>query len=164
MEFLVEQDRKKNNFLALLGHELRNPLAAIRNSIDVLDMHSKLPEHLEDLQEIMKRQTSLIVRLADDLLDASRITYGKLELKNEPLELTSLLRRVVKDIETAHQNYGVKIECHIPKQDVWIKGDSSRLSQIISNLLHNAIKFSKYNDEIRVDLRPMNRRIVFKDL
>lgn len=148
----AEQNRAKSDFLAMLGHELRNPLAAIRNSVDVLEMQEKLPDQLEDLRAIMERQTGILIRLADDLLDSSRLNYSKLELQMRPLNLRELLERVAEDQRTVHRGLGINLELAHCQEAVWIEGDEPRLCQVISNLLHNAYKFSQRGQTIRVAL------------
>ncbi|MDX1963679.1 MAG: CHASE3 domain-containing protein [Pirellulales bacterium] len=151
-QYLQQQDQAKNNFLAMLGHELRNPLATIRNSIDVLELQEELPPELMELKHIMERQTDVIIRLADDLLDASRISHNKLQVTKAPLDLKALLERAVSDTNKADREYGVNLVCDMPAEDVWVEADSARLLQVFGNLLHNAIKFSRRGQEVTIAL------------
>ena len=100
-EFLQTGDRNKDEFLAMLGHELRNPLAAIRNAIEVLGLLGTLPESVDEMRAIIERQTNVMGRLVDDLLDTSRIAHGKIELRKTRLELIELVDRIVADMRTA---------------------------------------------------------------
>jgi signal transduction histidine kinase/CheY-like chemotaxis protein len=152
-KFLLDQDRLKSNFLAILGHELRNPLAAIRNSIDVMQIQEgELPPHVQEIRAIIQRQTEVMVRLADDLMDTSRMTYSKLQIKLQPLNFRELVERLVSDACKTHRDDRIKLELQIPEQPVWIDGDEARLTQTINNLLHNAFKFSRAGQTIRAVL------------
>jgi signal transduction histidine kinase/ActR/RegA family two-component response regulator len=151
-EFLQAGDRNKNEFLALLGHELRNPLAAIRNAVDVLTLIGALPEPVEDMRTIIHRQTNVMGRLVDDLLDTSRIAHGKIELRKARLNLRDLIERTVADMRSAVLGAGVTIDIDAPQDAVWVRGDETRLAQIVNNLLHNAMKFSRRGGRICVQV------------
>lgn len=152
-KFLMDQDRMKSNFLAILGHELRNPLAAIRNSVDVLQMQEdELPPHILEIREIIQRQTEVMVRLADDLMDTSRMTYSKLQIKLQALNFRELLERLVSDARKTHRDDRIELELHCPNHAVWVDGDEARLSQVVNNLLENAFKFSRSGQTIRCEL------------
>jgi signal transduction histidine kinase/ActR/RegA family two-component response regulator len=152
-KYLLEQDRVKSNFLAILGHELRNPLAAIRNSVDVLEIQDgSLPPHVEEIRAIIQRQTEVMVRLADDLMDTSRMTYSKLQLKLQPLNFSELLQRLISDARKTHRDDRIELEFHATNEPVWVDGDEARLTQVINNLLHNAYKFSRSGQTIRVEM------------
>ncbi len=152
-KYLIDQDQMKSNFLAMLGHELRNPLAAIRNSVDVLQLQdSDLPPHVEEIRSIIHRQTEVMVRLADDLMDTSRMTYSKLQIKLQPLNFCALLERLISDARKTHRDERIELELHCPAKSVWVDGDEARLTQVVSNLLQNAYKFSRAGQTIRCDV------------
>ena len=144
----------KSNFLAILGHELRNPLAAIRNSVDVLHLHNdNLPPQVEEIRAIIQRQTEVMVRLADDLMDTSRMTYSKLQIKLQPLNFRELLERLVSDARKTHRENNVSIDmAGSTEKAVWVDGDQARLSQIVNNLLQNAVKFSRTGQTVHCEL------------
>lgn len=136
--------RRKDEFLAMLAHELRNPLAPISNALHIM-AHSGLDEtRLSWCREIIGRQVEHMVRLVDDLLDVSRISQGKIELKKEPLELSAIVQRAIETSQPLIEAHRHKISVHLPPEPVVVEGDLVRLSQVVSNLLNNA---AKYTDE-----------------
>lgn len=152
-KYLMDQDRMKSNFLAILGHELRNPLAAIRNSVDVLEMqNAELPPHVEEIRAIIHRQTEVMVRLADDLMDMSRMTYSKLQIKLQPLNFRELLERLCSDARNTHRDDRIELVLNCSDESVWVDGDEARLSQVVNNLLQNAYKFSRSGQTIRCEV------------
>jgi signal transduction histidine kinase/ActR/RegA family two-component response regulator len=152
-EALEEADRKKNDFLALVGHELRNPLAAITNAADVLHLLGNLDETGEEMRTIINRQIVFMSRLVNDLLDTARVAHGKLELRKSRLDLAELLRRTVTDARSAMQSGGIRFELELPAEPVWVSGDATRLAQVVSNLVDNAAKFSPRNGHVWIKLR-----------
>ncbi|AVR95631.1 ATP-binding response regulator [Pseudoduganella armeniaca] len=140
---LRDMDRRKDEFLAILAHELRNPLGPIRNAVELLrslDPHASPAQ--ENARRVILRQTDHMVRLVDDLLDVSRISQGKIALRRAPVELCALLRSTV---ETAEPNMAGRqhvLTTQLPEHDIWVDGDSVRLAQIVGNLLNNAAKFT----------------------
>ncbi|HEV7279876.1 MAG TPA: PAS domain S-box protein [Pirellulaceae bacterium] len=134
-----EGSRRKDEFLAMLAHELRNPLAPIRSGLDLLAMGGEESE----IVEAMQQQVSHLVRLVDDLLDVSRIVRGRVELKRRAVELALIVRRAIETMLPQVDAQGQKLSTELPERAVWISADPVRLTQVISNLLHNA---SKYND------------------
>jgi len=128
---LREADRRKNEFLAMLSHELRNPLAPIRNSLYILDCVAPGSEQARQAQEVMSRQVGQLTRLVDDLLDITRITSGKIQLQRERLELGEVF------VES-----GVELAADPGPGHMWVHGDRTRLAQVIGNLLQNAAKFT----------------------
>lgn len=160
-KYLIDQDRLKSNFLAILGHELRNPLAAIRNSVDVLQLQTaELPPLVEEIRAIIHRQTEVMVRLADDLMDTSRMTYSKLQIKLQPLNFSELLERLVSDSRKTHRDERIELDLITPKQSIWVDGDEARLSQVINNLLQNAFKFSRGGQTIRCEVTLVDAKTV----
>ncbi|HEY4310035.1 MAG TPA: CHASE3 domain-containing protein [Pirellulales bacterium] len=151
-ESLQTADRNKNKFLAILGHELRNPLAAIRNAIEVLDLLGNSSEPVDEMHGIIRRQTGVMGRLVDDLLDVSRIAHGKIELQSSQLDLGQLAERTIADTCSAVHGSEVTITLDAPPQPLWVRGDATRLGQAIGNLLHNAVKFSPSGGHVAVSI------------
>jgi signal transduction histidine kinase/ActR/RegA family two-component response regulator len=151
---LEEANRHKDEFLALLGHELRNPLAPIRSGIELLKTIGSQEPEARDTREMMERQVTHMVRLVDDLLDVSRIIRGKVRLQPEPCELVSMLRQIASDHQSLLADNGVRLTVDLPAEDCWLMGDRTRLSQVVSNLLHNASKFTNRGGEVRLIARP----------
>ena len=148
---LRELNNRKDEFLAILGHELRNPLAAIVNGVQVLQA-APLDEKLSHVCEIVERQSRQMARLVDDLLDVSRITTGKVRLHSERLNLTELLANIVEDHRGTIETERRVLETHFVREPLWINADPTRIVQIVGNLLHNALKFTEPQDRIRVVL------------
>jgi signal transduction histidine kinase/ActR/RegA family two-component response regulator len=150
---LKAADRKKNEFLALLGHELRNPLAAVRNAIDVMELLGPSLDTVDEMRAIIDRQSRAMARLVDDLHDASRVAHGKLELQKTRLDLRELLDRTVADARCATQASGVQIDLLLPGDEpVIVMGDSTRLSQVAANLIYNGVKFTRRGGRVIVQL------------
>ncbi|MFO0848356.1 MAG: PAS domain S-box protein [Gemmataceae bacterium] len=137
-----EADRRKDEFLAMLAHELRNPLAPLRNSLQVLALRGDDPDVVGRVRGMMDRQVTHLVRLVDDLLDVSRITAGKVRLRVERLDLGQILRQAAADHRPAFEAKGVGLEVRTPGLPVWVSGDPTRLAQVFDNLLVNALKFT----------------------
>lgn len=149
---LRQADRNKDDFIAILAHELRNPLAPIRAAIDLFQMRAPADPVLKRATDAMARQIDHITRLVDDLLDVARISRGKVELKLELCDIAQLVSQTVDDYRPTVQSNGVALELRAPSEPVWVKGDSARLAQIVGNLLHNAAKFTKAGERIFVDV------------
>jgi PAS domain S-box-containing protein len=139
---LREDDQRKNEFLAMLSHELRNPLAPIRNSLYVLDRAERGSDQAKRAQATIDRQTAHLTRLVDDLLDVARISKGKIRLRKQVIDLGDLVRRTVDDHRSLFVADGVGLEVALPDAALWVDGDATRLTQALGNLLHNAAKFS----------------------
>jgi PAS domain S-box-containing protein len=149
-EALKEADRRKNEFLAMLGHELRNPLAPIRNAVAVLRLQRDGDPLLHRAEEMIDRQVTHMARLVDDLLDVSRISRGKILLRKERLDLVELVRAVVEDHRAGVEESGLALALDLPDQPLWVDGDPTRLAQALGNLLHNAGKFTDTGGGITV--------------
>jgi signal transduction histidine kinase/ActR/RegA family two-component response regulator len=142
LERQAEADRRKDEFLAMLGHELRNPMAAIRNALWVLDqVGSKEPQAVRQ-RETIQRQTHHLVRMVDDLLDVSRVTLGKIILKRHAVDLREVAERCLSDLGMASLAAGKGLALTIDTQPVTVLGDPVRLEQVLCNLLQNAIKYT----------------------
>jgi PAS domain S-box-containing protein len=147
---LVEADRRKNEFLGMLSHELRNPLAPIRNSLYVLDRVAPGGEQANRAKQVIERQVSQLGRLVDDLLDVTRIARNKIDLKRERLALGRLVLRTIEDHRTEFERAGVRLDHHPSAEPVFVDGDESRLVQVVGNLLQNAAKFTPAGGQVSV--------------
>jgi signal transduction histidine kinase len=155
---LLEADRRKDDFLAILAHELRNPLAPMSNAIQILQRIGPQNPELRKLREMIDRQVRHMKRLVDDLLDVSRITQGKITLQSEPLELGALVQRAVESNMSVVDAHGHHIEVSVPAEPVQVRGDPVRLAQVVSNLVNNAAKFTPNGGRIEVSLTVADRR------
>jgi signal transduction histidine kinase len=151
---LTEADRKKDEFLAMLAHELRNPLAAIVGALGILETLPPRNDLERRAREVGRRQTRHLSRLIDDLLDVSRVMRGKIELKREPIVLQALLRNVAESVrEASAAPREQAIELDLPDGEIRVEGDATRIEQVFTNLLDNASKYSERGGRIRVRLR-----------
>jgi PAS domain S-box-containing protein len=139
---LADADRHKNEFLAMLAHELRNPLAPIRNALHLVKMPGADDTVVQQARNMMERQVQHLVRLVDDLLDVSRIMRGKIELHKEVIDLATLVQRAVETAQPSIDAHGHELVVSLPSRAIRIEGDMIRLAQVISNLLTNAAKYS----------------------
>jgi signal transduction histidine kinase/DNA-binding response OmpR family regulator len=145
-----EADRRKNEFLAMLAHELRNPLAPIRNAVHIMQGESVPPATMNWARDVIGRQADHMTRLIDDLLDVSRIVQGKVTVKPEKLTLASIVERSVEASSPRAQAREQAIAVELPAEAVEINGDSVRLAQVLSNVVNNASKFSGPQTTIRI--------------
>jgi len=141
-EAAEEADRRKDEFLATLAHELRNPLAPLRTSLELIRIAGNTSESVEEVREDMEQQLALLVRLVDDLLDVSRITSGKIRLQRQPTDLATLVTRAVQANRTAIDDKQIDLSIEMRSARVLVDADPVRFVQVISNVLHNAVKFS----------------------
>jgi PAS domain S-box-containing protein len=148
-----EADRRKDEFIAMLAHELRNPLAPLRNSLQIVRLADHDPAMMDRALDMMDRQVTHLARMVDDLLDASRITLGKVRLRAERLDLATVARQVVADRRAEADAKGVALDARTPT-DVWVNGDPTRLAQILDNLLTNALKFTPAGGRVEVRIEP----------
>jgi PAS domain S-box-containing protein len=142
VEALREVDCHRTDFLAMLSHELRNPLAPIRNSLYILERVPPGSEQARRAQAVIARQTTHLTHLVDELLDMTRITRGKIELKRESLDFNELAQRTVEDHRNVFVAGGIDLEVKAAPTALWVDGDQTRLAQAVGNLLHNAAKFT----------------------
>jgi signal transduction histidine kinase/PAS domain-containing protein len=138
---LREQDRKKDEFLAVLAHELRNPLAPIRTGLDVLELTDEAAI-VSRTRAMMQRQVVHLVRLVDDLLDVSRVTRGKVTLKKERLDLRAVFSSAIDTSRPALDAGQLELIVRVPSEPLWVDADPTRMAQVIANLLNNAAKYS----------------------
>lgn len=153
---LREVDQRKNEFLGVLSHELRNPLTPILNSLYILQRATPGGEQARRAQVIIERQVKHLMRLVDDLLDLTRISQGKIRLQRTRLNLVDIVRQIVEDHHTLLDSHQVTVD--LPKEAVWIEGDPTRLAQIVGNLLSNAVKFTPKGQKISVSLTRTQER------
>ncbi|HSJ98342.1 MAG TPA: ATP-binding protein, partial [Myxococcota bacterium] len=139
---LREADRRKDEFLATLAHELRNPLAPIRNSLHIFRMAGIQDPSVERLADMMERQVQHMVRMVDDLLEVSRISRGKIELRRERVELAAVLRSAVDTSMPLIEGSRHRLSVRMPDEAVLLDADPVRLSQVFANLLNNAAKYT----------------------
>jgi signal transduction histidine kinase/ActR/RegA family two-component response regulator len=147
---LREADRRKDEFLAMLAHELRNPLAPIRTGLELIRVAGNTPAAVERVRSMMDRQIGHMVRLIDDLLDVSRITSGKIQLQREPTPLSSVVNSAIDATRSAMTAKNIELSVALPESLCVLDVDPTRFVQILSNLLHNATKFSENGGTIRV--------------
>ncbi|MDB5336649.1 MAG: hybrid sensor histidine kinase/response regulator [Planctomycetaceae bacterium] len=150
---LSEADRRKNEFLAVLAHELRNPLGPIRNAAHIIRLsETSLSPDGERAREIIERQVGHMAHLIDDLLDVSRIVRGKVLLHKEPIELVGLVRSVLDDHGGEFKDEELTLSLKVSEPEIWIDGDSTRVCQILGNILDNARKFTPTGGTISVSM------------
>ena len=150
VEELCHADRKKDDFIALLAHELRNPLAPLRNGLHVLGLSAPDSPAAGRARAIMERQLTHMVRLIDDLLDISRITLNKLELRREDVNLADVIESAVETARPAVDRAEHELEVILPETPVLLHADLTRLAQVVSNLLTNAVKYTPKGGRIRL--------------
>ena len=162
VEALHEADRQKNRFLSMLGHELRNPLAAISNTVAVLRMSDASPELTGQAVEVIEHQVRHVVRLVDDLLSLSRISRGQLELRRLPMDLTDSIRDAVVQARSAIDAGGEHLEMDLPDKLLPVDGDRERLTQILSNLLVNAAHYTGDGGTIGLSAEAAGDRVLVR--
>jgi signal transduction histidine kinase/DNA-binding response OmpR family regulator len=151
-ERLQEASRRKDEFLAMLSHELRNPLAPIVTAAQVLDKVAPNDARIAWVREVIERQVTHLAGLVDDLLDVSRITQGKITLHREAVELGKVIAHSLEIVRPLMDSKRHSLSVHVPETPVWVFGDFSRLSQIFSNVLHNAAKYTSDGGSIELDV------------
>jgi PAS domain S-box-containing protein len=149
---LRQADRNKDDFIAILAHELRNPLAPIRAAVDLFQMLAPDNPVLKRATEAMGRQVDHITHLVDDLLDVARISRGKVALRCEPCDLAAIVRETASDYRPTIEAAGVTLALDLPDGPLAVEGDATRLAQVVGNLLHNAAKFTRRGGRIAVRL------------
>jgi PAS domain S-box-containing protein len=151
-EALQEAARRKDEFLAMLAHELRNPLTPVRNALHMLRLQAGDAAAVDRWRDTMERQVRHMSRLIDDLLDVSRISRGRISLQRERLDLRRLVQLNVEDHRGAVEAAALSLELRLPETPVWVMADATRLTQVLDNLLENARKFTERDGHIRIDL------------
>ncbi|CAN5717487.1 hypothetical protein BH23GEM11_BH23GEM11_08960 [soil metagenome] len=151
-EDLRDADRRKDEFLATLAHELRNPMAAIRSALEVMGIVETDLGRTRAMREIIDRQSNQLVRLIDDLLDVSRISAGKIELRRSRVDVREIIQHLVADSGPLCETDGLEMTMDLPAEPVWVDADAARLSQVLNNLLRNACKFTERGGRVRLAL------------
>jgi signal transduction histidine kinase len=149
---LRDADRRKDEFLATLSHELRNPLAPIRTAVEIMRLARADPELVEKARATIERQLLHLVRITDDLLDVARITQNRIELRRERIDLRSVLYGAIEASRPMIDAQGLALTLDIPPQPLWIVADFTRMAQAFSNLLNNAAKYTERGGQIRVSM------------
>jgi signal transduction histidine kinase len=157
---VLEVDRRKDEFLAMLGHELRNPLAPVTTALQIMRIHESEPIRVARSREIVERQIEHMTRLIDDLLDVSRITRGKIELREQPLLLSSVIERAIETARPLIDERGHRISLDLPTEPVSFLADPARLAQVFANLLNNAAKYTDVGGRIWLRARVEGNELV----
>jgi len=161
-EALKEADRRKDEFLATLAHELRNPLAPIRNALHLMGLDHSSWQQRSESRAMIQRQVDHMVRLVDDLLDVSRITSGKIALRTERVELAALLARAVETCQPLLDARGVYMSISVSDQALAVSGDLARLVQVLGNVLHNAAKYTDRGGDVRLSAHAERGQVVIR--
>ncbi|HXT08882.1 MAG TPA: response regulator [Roseiarcus sp.] len=151
-EALQAADQRKDVFLATLAHELRNPLAPLRHGLDILRVAPNSPDAAE-IRDMMDRQLVHLIRLVDDLLDVSRVRQGKIELRKQRIEAADAIRSALETSRPLIEAAGHKLEVDLAEQPIWLEADLTRLSQVVSNLLNNAARYTPDRGHITLTLK-----------
>ena len=151
-EALQEADRRKSEFLAMLSHELRNPLTPIRNSVYILSQVDAETEQAKRAREVIQRQTEHMTRLINDLLDITRISSGKIELQRVRLDARDLLQKACDDYRSQFERSRITLRVVVPSRPLWVDADPTRLSQVIGNLLNNSVKFTPAGGQVTAEI------------
>ena len=162
LEALRDADRRKDEFLAMLAHELRNPLAPLSNAAHILAAKAELPPQLEALPGVIERQVRQLSRLVDDLLDVSRITSGRIELRKERTTLAAVVESAVEWSRAQLQAGRHALEIRLPSAPVEIEVDPVRLTQVIANLLNNAAKYSPAGAPVEIEAEAADGRTILR--
>ena len=152
-EALRDADRRKDEFLATLAHELRNPLAPISTALEILKLPRIEAATLQKTRAMMERQVHHLVRLVDDLLDVSRVMRGKIELRRESVELAAVIARAVETVQPLIEAQGHRLELTLPQESLLVHADPVRLAQVVANLLTNAAKYTEAKGHIWISAR-----------
>ncbi|HZV67521.1 MAG TPA: ATP-binding protein [Telluria sp.] len=157
---LLVADRRKDEFLATLAHELRNPLAPIRTGLDILRIRSGDAQATQRATDIMERQLRQMVRLVDDLLDVSRINTGKFAIKMGRVELKAVVNDALEVVRSYIELHGHDLAIDLPDRPVFLHGDATRLAQVLSNLLNNAAKYTNRGGRVSLSARVEDKTLV----
>lgn len=159
---LREADHRKDEFLATLAHELRNPLAPIRNGLEILRRSGQLTGPAARARDMMERQLAHMVRLVDDLLDVSRISRGKIDLQRARITLQTVVDNALEGSRPAIESCHHRLVMQVPSEPVWIDGDLTRLAQVVSNILNNAAKYTPAGGRIELSVQVEGPRAVIR--
>lgn len=161
-EALLESDQRKDEFLATLAHELRNPLAPLRSGIELIKRVVNSPELVSRTQLTMERQVTHMVRLVDDLLDVNRISQGKIELKLSRVSLNDIAEGAIEVVTTQAERAGLGVAFLPSEEPAFVMGDPDRLQQILSNLLSNACKFTPHGGEVTLRIQREGSKVIVR--
>ncbi len=150
-EALRDADRRKDEFIAVLAHELRNPLAPVRSAVEILKRISPSEPRMDRTRDVIARQVTHMARLIDDLLDVSRIGRGKLALRKERCDLAQIAQETTEDYRTSLESQGLRLAVQTSPDPLWVEGDPVRLAQMVGNLLTNAARFNTPGGHIAVN-------------
>ena len=159
---LSDADRRKNEFLAMLAHELRNPLAPISNAVRALSLGRRDETAVDSASEMLERQVGQIIRLVDDLLDVGRISRGKIALRPERIELTRIIDQAVEASRAQYRSMDQELTVSLPSEPVYLNADPTRLAQVVGNLLNNAHKFTDVGGRISVAVERQGAEVVIR--
>jgi signal transduction histidine kinase/DNA-binding response OmpR family regulator len=157
-----ENDRRKNEFLAMLGHELRNPLAPMRNAIEIVKRLDLKDDNLHWASDVISRQLEHLVRLVDDLLDVSRIAGGKIQLRRQPVDIATVVARAVETSRPLIDARKHELCVDLPVEPIWLSADLVRLAQVLSNLLNNAAKYTEPGGKIALEVARSGDQAIFR--
>jgi signal transduction histidine kinase/DNA-binding response OmpR family regulator len=161
---IQEGDRRKDEFLATLSHELRNPLAAISNALQCMELAADSPAVVDEARSILRRQIQYVVRLVEDLLDVSRITRGKIRLRKEIVDLRAIIERAIDGVRSLVADRRQELSVSLPAANVHLNGDPTRLEQAIGNLLNNAAKYTPPGGRIQLRVEVEGEQVAIRVL
>lgn len=159
---LNQASRRKDEYIAVLAHELRNPLSAIHNAVQVMQLEAATEEQLRWAQELLQRQVKHLTCLMDDLLDVSRISNGRIQLRREPLELSVVVTQATEAVAPQLNEHGHTLKIDLPEEILCVDGDAVRLTQVLGNLLTNASKYMDDGGEIHLSLEQEEKWAVLR--
>jgi len=161
-EALRAADRRKNEYLSTLAHELRTPLSPIRNALEIMKLAGNAPEVVESSRAMIERQLKHLIRLIDDLMDVARISRGRLKLKLDSVEAALIVSEAVESVRSLLDKTHRELSVSIPKESLLLRADPARLAQVLYNLLHNAIKYTDPGGKIRLTAERDGGEAVFR--
>ncbi|MFD1145138.1 PAS domain S-box protein [Larkinella insperata] len=159
---LREADRRKDEFLAMLAHELRNPMATLRNGLHILTLTAAEHDVTRSTLAMMTRQNDHLVRMVDDLLDVSRISQDKIELRKERVDLVELVSHTAQAVSSLYQERGRSLHLHLPAFPIYLDGDSARLTQIVTNLLSNGARYTNEQGQVWLTLEHRGQEAILQ--
>src|SRR6266478_6978464 len=159
---IIDADRRKNEFLSMLAHELRNPMAPIQNAAEILGAMQAPGEELQWVKGVIDRNVKQLARLVNDLLDISRITQGKIRLQLEPVESAAIVAQAVEISRPLIDSRKHELSFSLPQERLWVNGDATRLAQALANLLNNAAKYTEPGGRIELGLETESNHVVFR--
>ncbi|HEX5009943.1 MAG TPA: hybrid sensor histidine kinase/response regulator [Planctomycetota bacterium] len=162
MDALRDTDRRKDEFLAVLAHELRNPLAPVSSAVEIMQFPDVDEERMAWCRDVIARQVSHLTRLVDDLLDVSRITRGKIKLRLETLDLHAVIAAAAETSRPGIEGHQHQLEVQLPRGPLRVHGDSVRLTQVVANLLNNAAKYQQDGGRIHVSAAREGAEVVIR--